>query len=150
MITADTNVFVYNVDLDDAAKHRASVEIVDALVAQGSPIALQVAGEFYSAMTRGLRRPPWQAAQAARNLLTTFPVISATRRSAERALAEAASGRLSFWDANLLSAAEEGGCTFILSEDMSDGLRLGALEVVHPFAGGGLSDRARALLSGGS
>jgi predicted nucleic acid-binding protein len=101
-------------------------------------------------MIRSLRRPPWQAAQAARNLLTSFPVISATRRSAERGLAEAASGRLSFWDANLLSAAEEGGCTFIISDDMSDGLRLGALEVVHPFAGGSLSDRARAVLFGES
>ncbi len=146
MITADTNVFVYNVDVHDPDKHRASQEIVDALAARGAPIALQVAGEFYSALTRKLRRPPWQAAQAARNLMTIFPVISATRHSSERALAEAASGRLSFWDANLLSAAEEGSCTHIISEDMQDGTRLGRLEVVKAFEAGKVSARAREIL----
>ena len=150
MITADTNIFVYNVDVDDPAKHRVSAEILDALATRSAPIALQVAGEFYSALTRQLRRPPWESAQAARNLLASFRVIAATQRSTERALAEAATGRLSFWDANLLSAAEAGGCTYMISEDMSDGQRLGKLEVVHPFAGGALSDRARALLYGGN
>ncbi len=150
MITADTNIFVYNVDVDDPAKHHASAEILDALAARSAPMVLQVAGEFYSALTRQLRRPPWQCAQAARNLLASFRVIAATQRSTERALAEAATGRLSFWDANLLSAAEAGGCTYIISEDMADGLKLGNLEVVHPFGGGVLSDRARTLLYGGS
>jgi predicted nucleic acid-binding protein len=146
VITADTNIFVYNIDVDDPAKHRASAEIVDALVARGAPIALQVAGEFYSVMTRALRRPPWQAAQAARNLLASFPVISASQRSTERALAEAASGRFSFWDANLLSAAEDGGCTYIISEDMHDGAKLGRIEVVKAFDAGGVSGRAREVL----
>lgn len=150
MITADTNIFIYNVDIADPAKHRASAEIVDALAARRAPIALQVAGEFYAALTRQLRRPSWQAAQAARNLLSSFRIIAATQRSTERALAEAATGRFSFWDANLLSAAETGGCTYIISEDMADGLRLGNLEVVHPFAGGDISDRARALLFEGN
>ena len=123
---------------------------LDALAARSAPMVLQVAGEFYSALARQLRRPPWQCAQAARNLLTSFRIIAATRRSTERALAEAATGRLSFWDANLLSAAEAGGCTHIISEDMSDGLKLGNLEVVHPFAGDKLSARALALLYGGT
>ena len=146
MITADTNIFVYNVDVDDLAKHRASAEIVDALVARRAPIALQVAGEFYSVLTRRLRRPPWQSAQAARNLLASFPIIAATRRSTQRAFAEAAAGRFSFWDVNLLSAAEEGGCTHMISEDMADGERLGKIEIVHPFGKDGVSDRARILL----
>jgi predicted nucleic acid-binding protein len=150
VITADTNIFVYNVDVDDPAKHHASAEILDALATRRSPIALQVAGEFYSALIRQLRRPPWQSAQAARNLLASFPIIAATQRSTQRALAEAATGRLSFWDANLLSAAEAGGCTYIISEDMADGFRLGRLEVIHPFAGGDISDRARALLFQGN
>jgi predicted nucleic acid-binding protein len=146
VITADTNIFVYNVDIEDPARHLASTEIVDVLAARGAPIALQVAGEFYSAVTRRLRRPPWEAAQAARNLITSFRVIPATRRSTERALAEAASGRLSFWDANLLSAAEEGGCTHIISEDMHDGAKLGRIEIVKAFDEGGISTRARQLL----
>ena len=85
MITADTNIFVYNVDGDDPAKQDASTEILDALAARSAPMVLQVAGEFYSALARQLRRPPWQCAQAARNLLTSFRIIAATRRSTESA-----------------------------------------------------------------
>jgi predicted nucleic acid-binding protein len=147
VITADTNIFIYNIDTNNPAKHRTSAEIVDALVARRAPIGLQVAGEFYSALTRRLRRPPWEAAQSVRNLIASGPSFHVTRYSIERALAEAATGRFSFWDANLLSAAEQAGCTHMISEDMADGARLGRIEVVHAFAhGGGMSDRARALL----
>jgi predicted nucleic acid-binding protein len=147
VITADTNVFIYNIDVYDPAKHRTAAVIIDALSAQRAPIGLQVAGEVCNALRRRLRRPPWEAAQAARNLLAAGPSFGTTRFSIQRALAEAATGRFSFWDANLLSAAEEAGCTHMISEDMGDGARLGRIEVVHPFAkDGALSERARDLL----
>lgn len=144
--TVDTNILVYSIDERDEAKQRAAVVITDALIATRSPLALQVCGEFYHVATRRLRRPPWVAAQATRNLMTSFPIFSATVSSTSRALAEAASGRLSFWDANLLSAAELAGCTHVISEDMADGFRLGGLEVVRAFEDGRPSKRARELL----
>jgi predicted nucleic acid-binding protein len=147
VITADTNVFVYSIDVYHPAKHRSAAELVDALAAQGAPLGLQVVGEFYAAVAGRLRRPPWETAQAARNLMRSFRAFGATQRSTERALAEAATGRFSFWDANLLSAAEEAGCTHMITEDMGDGVRLGRLEVVHPFTPhGDLSQKVRDLL----
>ena len=146
IVTADTNVFVYMTDARERTKHAAAGLIAETLRLRTLPIALQVCGEFYRACTRKLGRSPWEAAQAARNLLTAYPTFAATRGSMERALAEAAAGRLSFWDANLLAAAEEAGCTHILSEDMADGLRLGRIEVVRPFDASGPSERARQLL----
>ena len=57
-----------------------------------------------------------------------------------------ASGRLSYWDALLLTSAREIGVKVMLSEDMQDGFRFGVIEVVNPFAPeGGLSVRARLL-----
>ena len=146
IVTADTNIFVYQFDERDPVKFRAAAAVVDVLQERDSPIALQVCGEFYRACTRRLRRSPWEAAQGARNLMVAHPVFGSTRRSTERALAEAAAGRLSFWDANLLAAAEGAGCTHMLSEDMQDGIRLGTVEGVRPFDEAGLSERARALL----
>jgi predicted nucleic acid-binding protein len=147
LITADTNVYAYSVDQREQTKRKGCVEIVAVLSARRAPVGLQVAGEFFSVLAGSLRRPPWEAAQTARNLLAAGPSFGTTRYSIERALAEAATGRFSFWEANLLSAAEEAGCTHMISEDMGDGARLGRIEVVHPFAkDGGLSDRARDLL----
>jgi predicted nucleic acid-binding protein len=147
LITADTNVFVYAVDLRYPIKKRICADILAALASRRAPVGLQVAGEVFSVLSGHMRRPPWEAAQASRNLLASGPSFGTTRYSIERALAEAATGRFSFWDANLLSAAEEAGCTHMISEDMADGVRLGRIEVVHPFAkDGGLSDRARDLL----
>lgn len=147
IVTGDTNLYVYAVDFRDEAKHRAAHALVVALRAHGGPVALQVVGEFYRVLTRRLSFVSWQAAQASRNLLTAHACFGATRASTERALAEAAAGRFSYWDAALLCAAEEAACTHVLSEDMTDGARLGRVEVVRPFGPEGISDRARALLS---
>jgi predicted nucleic acid-binding protein len=64
------------------------------------------------------------------------------------ALADAAAGRASYWDALLVATAAEAGCTIILTEDMSDGAILGGLRIHNPFAAaGGLTDVARRLLA---
>jgi predicted nucleic acid-binding protein len=145
--TLDTNILVYSVDGRDPRRQAVAQLVTDAVRASRGPVALQVCGEFYHATTRRLRQPTWMAAQAARNFMTAFPVFAATVASTELALAEAAAGRLSFWDANLLWSAEHAGCTHVVSEDMADGFRAGRIEVVNPFGGDGPSQRIRELLS---
>src|SRR5262249_8313205 len=147
VVTIDTNIFLYQLDQRDPVKFQAAAVLVDALRSLNGPVGLQVCGEFYRGATGRFGLPPWTAAQAARNLLVAFPSFAATAATTGRALAVAASGLFSFWDANLLAAAEEAGCTHILSEDMADGARLGRIEVVAPFGTNGVSERARTLLS---
>ncbi len=54
---------------------------------------------------------------------------------------------VSYWDALLIAAAAEAGCTAIVTEDMSDGELLKGVRVVHPFASGDeLPDQVRSLL----
>lgn len=147
IVTLDANILVYSVDHRDLKKHEACKSLLAALVASGGPLGLQVCGEFYNAVTRRLHHAPWVAAQGARNFITAFPIFGSNSSTFQTALAEAATGRLSFWDANLLAAAEAAGCTHMISEDMHDGARLGRIEVVAAFApDGGVSDRARTLL----
>lgn len=144
--TIDTNVFVYMLDAADPRKQSAAVELVEGLRRGACFISLQTCGELYAALTRRLRRAPWEAAQASRNLLAAFPAFGASRTAVERALAEAMSGRFSYWDALLLASAHEADCRVCFSEDMSDGVRLGAVEVISPFGPDGLSPRARSFL----
>lgn len=147
MLTADTNLLVYAVDERDAAKHAVASHLIKRLEQAGAPLGLQAIGEYYAALTRRLKRPTWQAAQSARNYLAKFQTFAITGESVMRALAEASAGRFSYWDALLLASADLAGCSVMLSQDMTDGARLGHIEVVHPFGDGGLSERAQAALA---
>lgn len=41
---------------------------------------------------------------------------------------------VSFWDAMLLAAARQDGCSAVISENMRHGRRLGGVEIINPFA----------------
>lgn len=148
--TIDTNVFVYAVDARDASKQAAAIDLIERLREKDCVVSLQTIGELYAALTRRLKRAPWEAAQASRNILAAFPSFGPSRSSVERALAEASAGRFGYWDAQQLAAAHEAGCQRCFSEDMADGATLGDVEVIKPFAPkGGLSKRAVAFLDAG-
>jgi predicted nucleic acid-binding protein len=107
---------------------------------------LQVIGELQSALRRGLGMPNHLASQHARNVFTAFGSFPYDAVCVDQALAQSAAGRLSYWDALLLSACDRAGIRVLLSEDMQDGFVLGGVEVINPFGPQGLTDRARAAL----
>lgn len=146
MISADTSIFVYLWDERDALKRAVAEDIVRGLTSVPSAIGLQSVGEVQNVLRRKFRLPVWEAAQRARNLLAAFEVFSASRANAEESLGLMAAGRFAYWDALLVTAARDAGCTVLFSEDMDDGMRLGPLEIVNPFGVDGMSDRARLLL----
>lgn len=145
-ITVDTDIVVYAVQDMIGPKQTAALAIMSSLRGGPGGIGLQVVGEFFHVASRKLRVPKREIARHARELIALNRTFAATAETTDRAVDLAASGILSFWDANLISAAEAAGCTHLLSEDMHDGLRVGRLEIVNPFAGDDLSPRARALL----
>ena len=147
MISLDTNILVYVSDDDEPSKQVVAGQLLTALSERRHPLGLQVIGELANVLRRKLGHPPWAAAQHARNILHAFDIFLASETAAEDALSLMASGRLSYWDALLLSSARESGVKVLLSEDMQDGFKFGTIEVVNPFApDGGLSARARELL----
>ena len=148
MITADTNLFIYAAD-DNAEpwKRGTATEVVARLAALGAPIALQVVGEFQNAARRKLGLIGEQRAFYGRQMLEVFEVFGASRSAVERAIGEAARGRLSYWDALLIAASREAGCRTLLSEDMGDGETYLDVRVLNPFGlEGALSDPAREAL----
>jgi predicted nucleic acid-binding protein len=79
--------------------------------------------------------------------LELVPTVAASAGAIRAALADAAAGRASYWDALFVTTAGQAGCTIVLTEDMSDGGILGGLEIHNPFAAaGGLADLACRLL----
>ena len=64
------------------------------------------------------------------------------------ALAEAAAGRCSYWDALLLATLGRAGCSVLLSEDMADGTTLAGVTIRNPFAESALPAEIGTLLAG--
>ena len=146
MITADSNVFVYLHDEAAPLKRSTARLVTGELIRRDSAIALQVIGEYQNVLRRRLKVPPWLAAQEGRTLLEAFETFPPSRSGAERALEQLAAGRLSYWDALLVAAAADAGCSVLLSEDMQDGGELFGVKIVNPFGSEGLSPAAREAL----
>ena len=146
MVTLDTNVLIYSVDDAYPEKRDAARLLVDSVFRKGHPLALQVCGEFYRVATGKLKMPLALARGHVLVFLNAAALFAASREAVQAAIDLTAAGRLSFWDANLVCAADLAGCTHLLSEDMGDGARFGGIEVVNPFSGGGLAPRAATLL----
>jgi predicted nucleic acid-binding protein len=127
----DTNVLVYAVGQHDARTATAEV-----LLAAGGVISVQVLNELAAVMHRKLRRP-WaeivEALDAIRVLCPSPVPITVTTHDA--ALRLAARHRVHVYDALIMAAALEAGCSTLLSEDLHAGQVIeGQLTIRNPFA----------------
>ncbi len=144
--TLDTNLLIYVNDPRDRLKQALAQQILAAAAKSDCHLGLQSIGEFYSASVRKKILPPAQAAREVMSFLAAFPSFPASLGAHQTAAREAAAGHFSYWDCVLLASAAEAGCTTMLSEDMKDGARLGAITVRNPFGPTGLSAAAAAAL----
>lgn len=139
MNAVDTNVFVYALDADEAAKQAKALELFDRLTLHRADTVLvwQVAGEFLNQLRK------WESQRR----LTSAEVQAAFQRA--RAMFEMripsasifqvsfdlrARFSLSHWDAMLMAACKEAGVTTLYSEDMDAGTDYDGLTIVNPFA----------------
>lgn len=147
MITLDSNIFVYVSDDRFQLKQRIAQRVVESLAFRRCMIAMQVVGETQNVLVRKLKLPPEEAVDFGWHMLRSFELASPARADAAVALTEMAAGRLSYWDALLVSTMGRAGCTALLTEDMQDGATLLGVEIVNPFGRDGLSERAAELLA---
>lgn len=99
-------------------------------------MSVQVFQEFYIQATRATHADRLALADAVALIgswecFNVQPVDSAVLHGA---LALHQAYLLSYWDAVILAAAQQSGCTLVLSEDMSDGETYGTVAVRNPFA----------------
>ncbi|MEI9990881.1 MAG: PIN domain-containing protein [Rhizomicrobium sp.] len=143
----DSNLLVYFHDPRDPRKQAVAQRIVVDAASRDCMLGLQAMGEFFTAATRKKILMHADAGRAALTYLSTFATFAATEDAHRIAAREAMAGRFSYWDAVLLASAAEAGCATLLSEDMKDGAKLGAITVRHPFGPAGLSAAATAALA---
>lgn len=124
----DTNVVVYAF-LDDPRQEPAL-----AALKEGGVISAQVLNEFTSVSRRMLARSWDEIDSAVAVILARCPsVVPLTENTHRAALAIARESTLSFYDALIVAAAAEAGCTTLLSEDMQHGRMIAGVTIRNPF-----------------
>jgi predicted nucleic acid-binding protein len=133
----DTNVLAYTDDRAAPAKQRRALDLVAEHRRAGTGVvSLQVLQEYFVTATRKLHVD----AEIARRKVELFAELDVAAPDVGDVLAAIDLHRLhgfSFWDALVLRAAKEAGCTVLFSEDFQHARVVEGVRVVNPFRGAG-------------
>jgi predicted nucleic acid-binding protein len=129
----DTNILLYSLDLRDLRKHDVASRITrESVSLGGGVISNQVASEFANNLLRKFSRTPAQVLEHCL-ALRDFEVHENSLSTIEFAVQLLFEHQLSFWDACIVAAALESGCSRLVTEDMQHGRTIGPLLIVNPF-----------------
>jgi len=129
----DTNVLVY---ADDNAAPSKQLKAMD-LVAQHrrartGVVSLQVLQEYFVTVTRKLQVDA-RVARRKVELLAEFDVAAPEVADILAAIDLHRLHGFSFWDALIVRAAKQAGCSVLFSEDMQDRQEIDGVRIVNPF-----------------
>ncbi len=130
----DTNVLLYAVS-NDPREHRKTEIARDLLRQPDLGLSVQVLQEFYVQATRS-GSPHRLTHREATTLIQTFrryPVQELTVSIVLAALESRERYGISYWDAAIVEAARNLGCSRLLTEDLNHGQDYSGLRVENPF-----------------
>jgi predicted nucleic acid-binding protein len=129
----DTNVLVYADDKAAPAKQRRAIDLVAEQRRAGTGVvSLPVLQEYFVTVTRKLKVEP-EIARRKVELLAEFDVASPEVSDILAAIDLHRLHGFSFWDALVLRAAKQAGCTVLFSEDLQEGRKIEGIQVINPF-----------------
>jgi predicted nucleic acid-binding protein len=129
----DTNVLVYADDKADQAKQRRALELVAEHRRAGTGVvSLQVLQEYFVTVTRKLGVDA-RIVRRKVELLAEFDVAAPDVADILAAIDFHRLHGFSFWDALVLRAAKQSGCSVLLSEDFQESREVDGVRVVNPF-----------------
>lgn len=137
-IALDSNILVYlagvaNADEDEPKIATAQVTVRALGESAVIVVPVQALGELFVV----LRRSGVPADEARRTVLEyteNLSIPATSQATMTDALDLVLDHRMQLWDALILSAAADAGCTMLLSEDMQDGFVARGVTVVNPLA----------------
>ena len=129
----DTNILVYAHDLSAGGRHKKALQLIQDLWKRRERplLSIQVLQELHVTMVR-----KGVDADASREVVANYlqwRVIENSKAVFRKALENQAKWQLSFWDASILSAAQQGGAAILWSEDFNLGQVYEGVKVVNPL-----------------
>lgn len=129
----DTNVLVYTDDKAAPAKQRRALDLIaEHRRARTGVVSLQVLQEYFVTVTCKLHLDP-RIARRKVELIAEFDVASPEVADILAAIDLHRLHGVSFWDALVLRAAKQAGCSILLSEDMQGNREIDGVQIVNPF-----------------
>ena len=129
----DTNVLLCTDSSSAPVKRKRALELLgEHRLARTGVVSLQVLQEYFVGATRKLAVD----VGVARRKVELFANYHLVVLDVEDVLAAIDLHRLhqvSFWDALIVRAAKEGGCSVLYSEDLQDGRTIDGVRIVNPF-----------------
>ena len=126
---ADTNVLLYLTSGDQRTAHTAERRLDAGLI-----LSVQVLNEFAHVARRKFGLDWAQVNHLLGVVASVSTIVPLTLEIHRRGLALAEAHHFATYDAMIVAAALEAGCTTLYSEDMHDGQRIaGRLQIVNPF-----------------
>lgn len=137
-VFVDTNVLLYAEDRAHAGKHDAARAWLRELwLRRCGRLSTQVLNEFYVSATRKLSPPmPAGDARAEVRRLQQWQPWAPDLATIEAAWAVESRHGLHYWDALMVAAAQQQGCTLLLTEDLQHDRHIERLRIVNPFVEG--------------
>lgn len=129
----DTNVLVYADDSAAPAKQQRAIELVsEHRRARTGVVSLQVLQEYFVTVTRKLHLDA-RIARRKVELLAEFDVAAPDAGDILGAVDLHRLHTINFWDALIVRAAKQTGCSVLLSEDMQGHREIEGIQIVNPF-----------------
>jgi predicted nucleic acid-binding protein len=129
----DTNVLIYADDKDSPPKQdRALALVAEHRRAGTGVVSLQVLQEYFVTVTRKLQVDA-RTARRKVELIAEFDVATPDFADILAAIDLHRLHGFSFWDALILRAAKQSGCSVLFSEDMQDLREIDGVQIVNPF-----------------
>jgi predicted nucleic acid-binding protein len=131
----DTNVFVYQFDLHQGKSQRASQLIRTAITTKRGVVSYQVVQEFFSVALTRFAKPLAisEADEYLHKILKPMLAVQSSPRLFLEALRIHAHLRFSWYDALIVAAAQQAGCSILYTEDMQHGRSVDGLRIENPF-----------------
>jgi len=129
----DSNIIVYANDFSNSHKQARAIEVIKYLMrTQAGVISTQVMQEYANVALTKLGQESSVVLRQLK-LLEDLTIAPITTKTTRRAVELKITYHISFWDANIIAAAEMADCDVILSEDLNAGQLYAGLEMINPF-----------------
>jgi predicted nucleic acid-binding protein len=140
-IFLDTNVLIYAYDVSAGKKHeRAKTIMMDLWNSGRGIVSTQILEEFFVNITKKVSKPlEIKSAKEIIKDLLEWEVVIIDGESLLEAIEIHVRYKYSFWDSMVLQAAQKGGASWLLSEDLLDGQTVNGLKIKNSFAHSTLS-----------
>ena len=132
----DTNIFIYHLDSTDKQKSAIAESLIRSALIDGEAIiSFQVVQECLNTILRKAEIPLdlVSARRYLRTVLMPLFRVPATIFLYERALEIQERYQFSFYDSLIVAAALEGGCQYLITEDLQHGQKVEQLTIRNPF-----------------